>query len=58
MQLLYKIWLKIDLKMMFSEMFSEAKKIYEIEESFQYIYAFIIQNRMIFRCFHLLNKQF
>ena len=44
MQLSHEIWLKIDLEMMFSEIFSKAKKIYEIEESFQYIYAFAIQN--------------
>ena len=58
MQLSYKIWLKVDLEMMFSEMFSETKKIYEMKESFQYIYAFAIQNRMNFKCFLLLHKQF
>ena len=58
MQLSYKIRLKIDLKMLFSEMFSETKKMYEVKENLQYIYAFVIQNRIMLKCFRLLNKQF
>ena len=58
MQLSYKIWLKVDLEMMFSEVFPGAKKVYGMEESFQYIYAFATQNRVILRCFPLLHKQF